>query len=77
MNNIKQYIIDVLIINGITLILKMFWDGLEIVLDGGIQESCSDTVIAFILVLILWKEIRKWVTVRTTGTIQDKIKRLP
>ena len=77
MNNIKLYIIDVLIINGITLILKMVWDGLEIVFDGGIQESCSDTVIAFVLVLILWMEIRKWIIVRSAETIQDKIKRLP
>lgn len=77
MNNKKQYIIDVILIHGITLLLKMFWDGLEIIFDGGIQESFSDTVIAFILVLMLWIKIRKWINIKSADTIQNKINRLP
>ncbi len=77
MNNKKQYIIDIVLIHGITLLLKMFWDGLEIVFDGGIQESCSDTVIAFILVFMLWIKIRKWIIIKTGDKIQDKINQLP
>lgn len=58
--NIKQYVINALIISGLLMWLKILWDALEIVFDGGIQESISDTVIASILILIIWNKIRKW-----------------
>ncbi|RXM79599.1 hypothetical protein DP144_01980 [Clostridium tetani] len=61
---LKRYITDVLIINGLCLILKLSWDCLEIMFDGGIQESISDTVIAFILITLLWRNIRKWISIR-------------
>ncbi|BFN03889.1 hypothetical protein [Clostridium tetani] len=61
---LKRYITDVLIINGLCLILKSSWDYLEIMFDGGIQESISDTVIAFILITLLWRNIRKWISIR-------------
>ncbi|WP_282804557.1 hypothetical protein [Clostridium tetani] len=61
---LKRYITDVLIINGLCLILKSSWDYLEIMFDRGIQESISDTVIAFILITLLWRNIRKWISIR-------------
>ncbi|ACQ55149.1 hypothetical protein CF055_10590 [Clostridium botulinum] len=61
---LKRYITDVLIINGLCLILKLLWDYLEIIFDGGIQESISDSIIAFILVTLLWWNIRKWVNIK-------------
>ena len=59
----KRYIVDALIMSGLFALLKLLWDELEILFDGGVQESISDSVIAVILVTILWVHIRKWITV--------------
>jgi hypothetical protein len=61
---VKCVIVDILIFSGITELLKIFWDELEILFDGGIQESISDTVIATILITLLWLRIRKWLYMR-------------
>ncbi|WP_251861068.1 hypothetical protein [Clostridium sp. Marseille-Q2269] len=61
---LKIYITDVLIMDGLFLILKSMWDQLEIIFDGGIQESISDSIIAVILVVLLWRNIRKWIFIK-------------
>lgn len=61
--DMKKIIIDVILCAGLTNFLKMFWDELELLFDGGIQTSISDTVIAIILITILWRHIRKWIMV--------------
>ena len=61
--DMKKTVIDVVLCAGLTSFLKLFWDGLELLFDGGIQESISDTVIAIILITILWRHIRKWIMV--------------
>lgn len=60
----KRYIVDVTIMSGLFALLKLFWDELEILFDGGIQESISDSIIAIILVYILWQKIIKWIEVK-------------
>lgn len=62
---IKKGIVDTLIASGITVILKLFWDELEILFDGGVQVSISDTVIAVILINILWQHVRKWIEIKS------------
>ena len=64
MIQVKKYITDVLVVNGLILILKLLWDQLEITFDGGVQESISDSVIALILVMLIWWNIRKWISIR-------------
>ncbi|NFM56647.1 hypothetical protein FDB98_06685 [Clostridium botulinum] len=61
---LKRWVIDVLIVDGLFLILKLLWDWLEVIFDGGIQESISDSIIACILVTLLWWNIRKWVNIK-------------
>ncbi|WP_238899346.1 hypothetical protein [Clostridium sp. YIM B02500] len=73
----KRYIVDVLIMSGLFAILKVLWDELEILFDGGVQVSISDSVIAVILVLLLWIDIRKWIIIKKSENIQDKINKLP
>lgn len=60
----KMYIIELLLMSGLFSWLKAIWDALETAFDGGVQESVSDTVIAAILVLIVWYQIRKWIVIR-------------
>jgi hypothetical protein len=60
----KQFIADVLILTGLTYLLKAFWDELEILFDGGIQESISDTVIAIIIIWFVWYKIRQWIVIK-------------
>lgn len=73
----KRYIVDVLIMSGLFAILKVLWDELEVLFDGGVQVSISDSVIAVILVFLLWIDIRKWIIIKKSGNIQDKINKLP
>lgn len=60
----KQFVIDILLVTGLLYLLKAFWDELEILFDGGIQESISDTVIAVIIIWFLWYKIRQWITIK-------------
>ncbi|NOW85553.1 hypothetical protein B0H39_003434 [Clostridium beijerinckii] len=61
----KRYIVDVTIMSGLFALLKLFWDELEILFDGGIQESISDSIIAIVLVYILWQKIIKWIEIKS------------
>lgn len=61
---IKRYIIDVLIWSGIFTLLLEIWKGLEIVFDGGVQASVSDSIVAAVIVTVIWKELRKWVEIK-------------
>jgi hypothetical protein len=60
----KQFVMDILIVLGLTYLLKSFWDELEILFDGGIQESISDTVIAIIIIWFVWYKIRQWIIIK-------------
>lgn len=62
--NIKQWIIDVLIWTGIFSWILSVWQLLEETFDGGIQQSISDSIIAAILVTLIWIQIRKLITVK-------------
>ena len=44
--------------------LKIIWDALEIAFDSGVKESISDSVIAAILIFIVWIQIRKWFVIK-------------
>jgi hypothetical protein len=65
-----MFAIDVLTILGLETLIKSLWDYLEITYDSGIQVSTSDSVIGFMLTLVLWWNIRKWIS------IKDKVKEL-
>lgn len=45
--------------------LKVLWDELECLFDGGIQESISDSIIAVILIYILWQKIITWIEIKS------------
>lgn len=60
----KRWITDMIIFTGLLTILKGLWDLLEKIFDGGVQVSISDSIIATILVTLLWLEVRKWISVR-------------
>ncbi|AIY81781.1 hypothetical protein FDC50_06905 [Clostridium botulinum] len=66
----KQYIIDMLVMSGLFMWLKTIWDALEITFDNGVQESISDSVIAGILIFIVWIQIRKWVVIKESEVEQ-------
>lgn len=62
--NIKQWIIDVLIWTGIFSLILNVWQLLEENFDGGIKQSISDSIIAVILVTLIWIQIRKLITIK-------------
>ena len=37
---------------------------LEIVFDGGVQESISDSLISIIFVTAVWWKIRNWIVIK-------------
>ncbi|NOW31511.1 hypothetical protein [Clostridium beijerinckii] len=56
--------IHVFIMTGMFYWLKALWDKLECLFDGGIQESVSDSIIALILIYILWQKIINWIEIK-------------
>ena len=57
----KKIIVDTIIWFGIFTLLSSLWMVLEIVFDGGVQESISDSLISIIFVTIFWWQIRNWI----------------
>ena len=57
----KKIIVDIIIWFGIFAILSILWMVLEIVFDGGIQKSISDSLISIIFVTMAWWQIRNWI----------------
>ena len=57
----KKIIVDTIIWFGIFNLLSRLWMVLEIVFDGGVQESISDSLISIIFVTIFWWQIRNWI----------------
>ena len=49
---------------GIFTLLSSLWMVLEIVLDGGVQESISDSLISIIFVTAVWWQIKKWIVIK-------------
>ena len=37
---------------------------LEIVFDGGVQKSISDSLISIIFVTIIWWQIKNWIVIK-------------
>lgn len=70
--DLKTYILDMCLIGGLSTILKLIWDKLEMTFDGGVQTSNADTVIAIVLIVILWSYIRKWIVIKE-DKINDRI----
>lgn len=58
---IKYIAIKIIVIAGISYLLCAFWWLLEILLDGGIHQDNSDTVIALIIILMLTDKFIKWI----------------
>lgn len=63
-NYLKEYVIDLCIWSGLFELLNLLWQELEILFDGGIQPSISDSVIGIILVTLLWLKIKKWIEMK-------------
>ena len=61
MEKIKIFIVDILIWFGIFTPLRSLWMVLEIVFDGGVKESISDSLISIIFVTMVWWQIRNWI----------------
>ena len=63
MKKIKIFIVDAIIWFGIFTLLSSLWMLLEIVSDGGVQESISDSLISIIFVTIFWWQIKNWIVI--------------
>ena len=57
----KKIIVDTIIWFGIFTLLSSLWMVLEIVFDGGVQESISDSLISIIFVTMVWWQIKNWI----------------
>ena len=57
----KKIIVDTIIWFGIFTLLSSLWMLLEIVFDGGVQESISDSLISIIFVTMVWWQIKNWI----------------
>ena len=66
----KESVINILLMSGIAMWIKISWDALEEIFDNGVQESISDTVIAAMLMLIIWNKVRKWFTIKESEVEQ-------
>ena len=64
MKKIKIFIVDAIIWFGIFTLLSSLWMELEIVFDGGVQESISDSLISIIFVTIIWWQIKNWIVIK-------------
>ena len=60
----KKIIVDTIIWFGIFTILSSLWMVLEIVFDGGVQESISDSLISIIFVTMVWWQIKNWIIIK-------------
>ena len=60
----KKIIVDTIIWFGIFTLLSSLWMVLEIVFDGGVQESISDSLISIIFVTAVWWKIKNWIVIK-------------
>ena len=65
----KIFILDILIWAGIFILLSSLWIVLEIVFDGRVQKSISDSLISIIFVTIIWWQIKKWIVVKESEDV--------
>ena len=70
MKKIKIFIVDAIIWFGIFTLLSSLWMELEIVFDGGVQESISDSLISIIFVTIFWWQIKNWIVIKESDVEQ-------
>ena len=70
MKKIKIFIVDAIIWFGIFTLLSSLWMLLEIVFDGGVQESISDSLISIIFVTIFWWQIKNWIVIKESDVEQ-------
>lgn len=64
MEKIKTFIVDMLMWYGIFALLSSLWMVLEIVFDGGVQKSISDSLMSIIFVTAVWWQIKKWIVIK-------------
>ena len=64
------FVVDVIIWFGIFTLLSSLWMLLEIVFDGGVQESISDSLISIIFVTIFWWQIKNWIVIKESDVEQ-------
>ena len=64
MEKIKIFIVDAIIWFGIFTLLSSLWMLLEIVFDGGVQESISDSLISISFVTAVWWQIKNWIVIK-------------
>ena len=69
MEKIKTFIVDMLMWYGIFALLSSLWMVLEIVFDGGVQESISDSLISIIFVTMIWWKIKKWIVIKESEDV--------
>ena len=70
MKKIKIFIVDAIIWFGIFTLLSSLWMLIEIVFDGGVQESISDSLISIIFVTIFWWQIKNWIVIKESDVEQ-------
>ena len=60
----KKIIVDTIIWFGIFTLLSSLWIVLEIVFDGGVHKSISDSLISIIFVTMVWWQIKNWIVIK-------------
>ncbi|AKC63181.1 hypothetical protein ACQX0N_09720 [Clostridium tepidum] len=57
----KKFTTDLLIVFGICSLVILFWQGIEIRIDGVIVQRKVDNIMATILVFSLYKNFKNWI----------------
>jgi purine-cytosine permease-like protein len=57
----KKYIVDGLILIGLSTIVTLGWYGLELAMIGNINPNSVDSIIALILVISLYINLLHWI----------------
>ncbi|EPY2281792.1 hypothetical protein [Clostridium sporogenes] len=61
MKKIKKFITDLLIVLGICSLVILFWQGIEMRINGVIVQRKVDNIMATILVFSLYKNFKNWI----------------
>ena len=56
----KAILIDFILYAGILAIISVFWMLLEVMFDGGIQTSTSDSIVGVVLTFSLKANLYRW-----------------
>ncbi len=64
--NVQMALVDIGCIIALTLVLNAIWCGFELLFDGGIQTSVSDTIIGGFFVGYFWAKSKMRTTIRNS-----------